>query len=95
MYKLIKVYRKFIYLYIIYYMYLEENEYIVICIYEYVNFWVFRRYCIVVYVLIMIVLANVKTQGYIFNGENVLFRMFVCLLFSCFVIKIYLSRGIY
>lgn len=42
-------------------MYLEENEYIVICIYEYVNFWVFRRYCIVVYVLIMIVLVNVKT----------------------------------
>lgn len=43
------------------YMHMEENEYTATCTYEYANHWVSRRYCIVVYVLTMIALANVKT----------------------------------
>lgn len=59
MYKLTKAYRKFTHLYT--YMHMEENEYTATCTYEYANHWVSRRYCIVVYVLTMIALANVKT----------------------------------
>lgn len=72
-------------------MHLEENEYTATCTYEYANPWVSRRYCTVVYVLTMIALV----KGYTSNGENVLSRMFACLLFSCSAIKTHLSRGIY